>query len=128
MNNPISRQLPLMDAGGPSRYVDRSSQQRKVAAVVETDKSRRKEEVSTDPVENAGDSEGLAEKIDKLNMQLEDMQRGLRFSVDDSSGRIVVKVIDLATEEVVRQIPSEEMLAMIRNAGDGGNVIFSDEA
>ncbi len=128
MNDPISRQLPLMDAGGSSRYVERSPQQRKIAAVVETEKSRGKEQVAADHLDNAEDREDLAEKVDQLNMQLQEMQRGLRFSIDDSSGRIVVKVIDLATDEVVRQIPSEEMLAMIRNASDGGNVIFNDEA
>jgi len=42
-------------------------------------------------------------------------QASLEFSVDDESGRTVVKVLDSQTNEVIRQIPSEEMLAIARN-------------
>lgn len=34
----------------------------------------------------------------------------LNFSTDEASGRTVVKVIDAETEDVIRQIPSEEVL------------------
>jgi flagellar protein FlaG len=39
------------------------------------------------------------------------MGRDLHFEIDDDSGVTVIKVIDPATEEVVRQIPSEEAVA-----------------
>jgi len=39
-------------------------------------------------------------------------QQQLSFSVDKISGRMVVSVIDSKTSEVIRQIPSEEMLEM----------------
>lgn len=42
----------------------------------------------------------------------------LQFSVDGDSGKTVVKVIDTATKEVIKQIPSKEMLA-IAKALDG---------
>ena len=38
----------------------------------------------------------------------------LKFSVDQDLGQMVVKVIDPTTEEVLRQIPSEEMLSMAK--------------
>ena len=34
----------------------------------------------------------------------------LDFSVDEDTGRVVVKLMDTATNEVLRQIPSEEVL------------------
>ena len=34
----------------------------------------------------------------------------LSFSVDESSGRPIVKITDPVTKEVIQQIPSEEML------------------
>ncbi|MBT8117911.1 MAG: flagellar protein FlaG, partial [Gammaproteobacteria bacterium] len=43
-------------------------------------------------------------------------------------GRIVVKVIDLDTDEVIRQIPSEEMLSIMQQVGDSQSMIFNDEA
>ncbi len=40
---------------------------------------------------------------------------GLAFSVDDSSGRTVVRITDQETGETIRQIPSEEMLEIARS-------------
>lgn len=38
----------------------------------------------------------------------------LQFSIDDDLGRTVVKVIDTGTKELIRQIPSEEMLSIAK--------------
>jgi len=43
------------------------------------------------------------------------MSRQLQFDVDDQSGRTVVRVIDKDSGDVIRQIPSEEILAMARH-------------
>ena len=40
--------------------------------------------------------------------------RNLQFTVDEDTGIDVVKVIDTETEEVIRQFPSEEVLAIAR--------------
>ncbi|MDA0189672.1 MAG: flagellar protein FlaG, partial [Proteobacteria bacterium] len=34
----------------------------------------------------------------------------IQFSIDEDTGTTVVKIIDRTTDEVIRQIPSEEML------------------
>jgi hypothetical protein len=34
--------------------------------------------------------------------------------VDDDTGQLVVKIIDRSTKEVIRQMPSEEMLAIAK--------------
>lgn len=128
MNDSISQQLPLFDAGAMSRQVERPLQQRRITAVNESDKTKAREQEPAQADSRSGGTEELAERLEQLNAQMQDMRRSLRFSVDDSSGRIVVKVIDLSTEEVIRQIPSEEMMALIRNAGEGDSLIFSGEA
>jgi len=38
----------------------------------------------------------------------------LEFSIDHDSGRTVVKVVDTATDTVLRQIPSEDILRLAR--------------
>ena len=47
-----------------------------------------------------------------LNKQMEASKRGLGFSYDESKQTAVVKVTDAATGEVVRQIPTEQVLKM----------------
>ncbi len=45
---------------------------------------------------------------------VEPINNNLEFSVDDDTGRIVVKIVDRTTKEVIRQMPSEEMLAIAK--------------
>jgi flagellar protein FlaG len=59
----------------------------------------------------------LQEKVTELNDYMQNFNRSLQFTVDDSSGDTVVKVIDSDTDEVVRQIPSQDLLD-VRNAAE----------
>lgn len=56
-----------------------------------------------------------------LNAAVQDVQKylqqvpaDLQFKVDKASGQFVFKVVNPATKEVIRQVPSEEVLAMAR--------------
>ncbi|MEE3516474.1 flagellar protein FlaG, partial [Pseudomonas aeruginosa] len=49
-------------------------------------------------------------------------------SIDDSSGQVVVKVIDGDSGEVVRQIPSEEVLKLAARLDDVRSVLFETRA
>jgi flagellar protein FlaG len=40
------------------------------------------------------------------------MAQDLRFTIDKETGKTVVRIIDSTTDEVIRQIPSEEVLAI----------------
>jgi flagellar protein FlaG len=55
-------------------------------------------------------AEALREKVAEINDYMQNFNRSLKFSVDEGSGDTVVTVIDSATDEVVRQIPSQELL------------------
>ncbi len=52
----------------------------------------------------------------------------LKFAVDDATGTVVVKVVDTETEQVIRQIPSEEMLAIARNMEQLKGLLLKREA
>jgi flagellar protein FlaG len=54
----------------------------------------------------------LSAAIGMLNKQMETTKRGLGFSYDESKKMAVVKVTDAASGEVVRQIPTEQVLKM----------------
>lgn len=45
---------------------------------------------------------------------VQNINRELEFSLDDDSGRTVLKVLDSESQELVRQIPSDEMLVLAR--------------
>lgn len=52
----------------------------------------------------------LQDAVEKMNELMQNGRRSLNFSVDDSTEKVVIKVMDLDTDEVVRQIPTEETL------------------
>ncbi|KLU37648.1 hypothetical protein AB595_06200 [Massilia sp. WF1] len=53
---------------------------------------------------------GLSQAIDRINKSLSDANQGIEFSVDPDSERVIVKVVDRETKEVLRQMPSQEAL------------------
>ncbi len=53
--------------------------------------------------------------IAHLNDYVQSMQRDLQFSLDEASGKAIVRVIDRSTQEVVRQIPGDVALQLARN-------------
>lgn len=55
--------------------------------------------------------------MEKMRGALPSVARNLQFSVDEETGRSVVKIVDSSTDEVIRQMPSEELL-MIAKALD----------
>jgi len=54
----------------------------------------------------------ISKVAERLNDYVQSSQRSLRFRVDDLSGRTVITVVNATTDEVIRQIPSEEVLAI----------------
>ncbi len=56
----------------------------------------------------------LNQAVERLNAVVQALAPALEFSIDDSTARTVVKVIDQHTQEVIRQIPSEEALEIAK--------------
>jgi len=61
-------------------------------------------------------SEQLKKAVDEINRAMQQSNRSLQFSMD--AGTVVVRMTDSETGEVIRQIPSEETLAIARSIGD----------
>lgn len=59
-------------------------------------------------------AEQVEQMVKEVKQVVEQVAQNLRFSVDESTGRTVITVTDATTREVIRQIPSEEMLAVAR--------------
>lgn len=58
----------------------------------------------------SGNKDPLQQAIKEVQDALSPVARDLRFSIDEDSGATVIKIMDSATNKVVKQIPSEEML------------------
>jgi flagellar protein FlaG len=70
----------------------------------------------------------LGGTVSDLNDLVQHLRRELQFSVEEESGTLVVKIIDKETDEVVRQIPPEDLLVLKQRLADAAGAIFQDEA
>jgi len=60
-------------------------------------------------------SSDMIEAVKTLNKFVETASQGIRFSIDDDTGRTVVKIIDVEKQTVLRQIPSLEALSIAKS-------------
>jgi len=64
------------------------------------------------------------EAVQEVNDILQNMQRNLSFSVDEQLGESVILVKDSESEEVIRQIPSEELVVLRKKMDDVVGILF----
>jgi flagellar protein FlaG len=104
---PISPYVPPASVAPTSRVPS------SVAAheAAETEPPKKDEATASTPPSR----EQLDHAMGEVKRALAPVARNLQFSIDDETGRSVVKVVDAATNEVIRQMPSEELLAITRS-------------
>ncbi|MFT3930422.1 MAG: flagellar protein FlaG [Spongiibacteraceae bacterium] len=73
------------------------------------------------------DAKQLREAVSKLNDYVQNIRRNLSFSVEETTGRTVVKVYDAETDELIRQIPSEETLRLAAAIEERNSSLFIQE-
>jgi len=56
----------------------------------------------------------LEKRIEEVNEFVASINTGLSFRFDEGSGRDVVTIFDANTGDIIKQIPSEEMLEILR--------------
>ena len=73
------------------------------------------------PAENYK-TQNIDDAVQDINEHIQAAHRELLFSVDEDSGRTVIKVMDMNTKEVIRQIPNEEALKFARMIEEGADL------
>lgn len=77
------------------------------------------QEVTREQVESA---------VSTIQEFVQSVRRDVNFALDDGSGRVVVKVTDAASGDVIRQIPSEEALQLAESLEEVRSLLFKAEA
>ncbi|VXB91513.1 Flagellar protein FlaG protein [Pseudomonas sp. 8AS] len=77
------------------------------------------------PVPSRGQVEHAVSSIQDF---VQSVRRNLNFQVDDSSGRVVVKVTDSQSGDVIRQMPTEEALKLAESLDEVRSLLFRAEA
>jgi flagellar protein FlaG len=74
------------------------------------------------------DREALELAVTNITKNAQTLRRSLEFSIDETSGRTVITVIDKEIQEVIRQIPQEELLHAVAQIGSGLGVLVAAKA
>jgi flagellar protein FlaG len=72
-------------------------------------------EISRDEVEQASS---------EISDFVQNIQRNLSFTVHVDTGKPIIKVTDSETDEVIRQIPTEEVLKLHQYIHDASGILF----
>ncbi len=132
MSSPVSAYLSSTNSlinSGSSALVSSGS-----AQVAKSDSEVIAQVVST-PMRSSNINEVVApvrESIEKIAADLQkfvqSMGRDLNFSVDETTGYHVVRVVDQSTGELIRQLPSDELLKLAREFEQLQNALVSQRA
>jgi flagellar protein FlaG len=82
----------------------------------------------------ASDSEAEPTNVDMervvvdVEQYVQNIRRNLNFSIEDDLGKTVIKVVDAETDELIRQIPSEEFLEIARALEKTKGLLMKSEA
>ena len=85
---------------------------------------------SADPagVLAAGSSEDVVRVVQEINNMVHQVSgTKISFDVDAQTGRAVVKVLNKETGDVIRQLPTEELLNLVFKMEQLSGLIFSQE-
>lgn len=110
-------------AAAPARTQSESSA--KVETRAENVQQNANAQEQAQRVPSAGELQKALEEVAKA---VAPMAQSLQFSLDKDSGKTVVKVMDTDTNEVIRQIPSEEVLAISKAVDKLKGLLIKQEA
>ena len=70
----------------------------------------------------------LADLVEKLREAIPPTENGLEFRIDEILGRPIVSVIDQASGEIIRQLPSDEVVRAAHNIEYMRGVLFDSRS
>jgi len=70
----------------------------------------------------------ISNAVKDINNFFQMAQRSLGFSMDEASGHMVMQIKDTKTNEVIRQIPGEDVLKLVKRLDDVTGVLFKAQA
>ena len=106
---PVSSSRPerVQESSGPPKVQQAIESVSTKQAEVQQDVETQTADMSVD----AGELKGL---LNEANQLMQVSKRKLQFSINEDTGKPVVRVYDAVTKELIRQYPPDEILALAR--------------
>lgn len=72
--------------------------------------------------------EDVTEAVETINSSIEFINRALRFSVHEDTQQMMVKVVDVLTDEVIKEIPPEDVLDTVARIREMIGLLIDERA
>ncbi|RMU28887.1 putative Flagellin FlaG [Pseudomonas avellanae] len=115
---------PASQAPVSDKSVDKPADVKSVERVAAPEESKGSD-LHKDDSHDEAKVKAAAEDIQKF---FHSVKRNLEFSIDEASGKVIVKVIASDSGEVVRQIPNAEILKLADSLSDANSLLFRARA
>jgi len=127
LNNGFTRHVPISTPAAEGddasfRVAQSGGQIQMVASASDTEESGLSDKRSQ------RDKQQLADAVKNMNDFLQVTRRTLQFTMDEDTGEMVVTIKDAETEEVIRQIPPENILKLAKELGKLKGLLFEERA
>lgn len=121
-------QSPLSTGNAPVQVDSKPIKQTQISDVAKTEVLEPEQVVAQVKESAQADLSGnkVKETVASLNAFVQLMDRNVSFEVDETSGRDVISVFEKDTKELIRQIPSEETLELLKRMDNMVGVLFSE--
>ncbi len=128
MPTEITTQVSKAHAADTSRV-----QQDKVIAAADRIDARQSLSVKGHSVPSARESsqpskQQLEQAANNLNVHAQSLKRDLHFSVDEDTGETIIRVIDSASQKMIRTIPSDEFISMSQQLSQSVGMLLNAKA
>ena len=80
------------------------------------------------PNNNLESAEQVKQAVQKIQGAVDNLAHNLQFSIDEDTGKTIVKVMDARTNEVIRQMPSKEAVEIARTLDKVQGLLFNGKA
>ena len=132
MISTISQNTALITVSVGQEVRVRDSQKPKAAETLGPTKEKaaeRKEPSKLDESQNSNSRrEQIEEVVTKLQNTLQDVDPRIELSIDKDLSKVIVRIFDKESGELVRQIPSEDVLELERFFADQSGLFVEEEA
>lgn len=99
------------------------------ASVPDTDNTQSPASTIRSKVSNKPESEEqIKQAVQKIQGAVDNLAHNLRFSIDEDTGKTIIKVVDTHTDEVIRQFPTEQAIEIARTLDRVQGLLFNDKA
>ncbi|WP_249583836.1 flagellar protein FlaG [Pseudomonas viridiflava] len=115
---------PTGPAQATDKSVDKPADVKSVERVAASDESKDLD-LKKDDAQEETKVRAAVEDIQKF---FHSVKRNLEFSIDEGSGKVIVKVIASDSGEVIRQIPNAEILKLADSLSDANSLLFRAKA